>query len=57
MDEVEQEKVVAETKTKGLVLAYSESPGNKKSESRTAILKRRKKRAHRRKLKRSHASG
>lgn len=57
MDDVEQEKMVAETKTTGPALAYSGSPGSKNSKSRTAIIKRRKKMAHRRKLKRSHASG
>jgi hypothetical protein len=57
MDDVGQEKMVAETKTRGLGLAYSGSSGNKNSESRTAIIKRRKRVAHRRKLKRSHANG
>lgn len=57
MDDVGQEKVVAETKTRGPALVSSGPSSSKKSESRTAIIKRRKKVAHRRKLKRSHTKG
>lgn len=57
MDDVGQEKMVEETKTGGPALADAGSSGNKNSQSRTAVIKRRKKAAHRRKLKRSHANG
>ena len=55
MDDGTQENVVAEIKTKGPALARSS--GHRNSEGRSAIIKHRKKVAHRRKLKRSHANG
>ena len=57
MDDVVQEKVVEETETRGPVLAYTGPSSPKNSESRAAIIKHRKKVAHRRKIKRSHANG
>ena len=55
MDDVTQENVATETRTKGPALVRSKPPG--KSELRASDIKRRKKVAHRRKLKASHASG
>lgn len=55
MDNAQQEKIEAEIKTRGPALEHSERSG-KHSENRMAN-KQRKKRAHRRKLKRSHTNG
>lgn len=55
MADVPQEKPETETKIKGAASGYSQS-GNKQTASRIAS-KHRKKRAHRRNLRRSHANG
>jgi hypothetical protein len=56
MDNVSEENLATETKPRGPALGRSEPLTDKHSQQRLAN-KQRKKRAHRRKLKRSHTKG